>query len=91
MANVGGTAGGSLLESTAEDWPRTFELNLFHAVRAMRAAVPHMERRGGGQRRDDRLHLGLEAGPRSQYGAAKAGEIFLAGALASELGPSASG
>src|SRR5918992_3180026 len=48
VANVGGSAGGTLLESTAEDWARTFELNLFHAVRAIRAAAPHMARRGGG-------------------------------------------
>src|SRR6185503_1780134 len=27
VANVGGTAGGSLLEATAEDWRQTFELN----------------------------------------------------------------
>ena len=37
-------AGRGLLESTPEDWARTFELNLFHAVRAIRAAVPHMAR-----------------------------------------------
>jgi 3-oxoacyl-[acyl-carrier protein] reductase len=30
---------------------------------------------------------GSKPGPRPQYGAAKAGEIFLAGALALELGP----
>ena len=29
----------------------------------------------------------MEAGPRAQYGAAKAAEIFLAGALAQELAP----
>ena len=44
VANVGGTAGGGLLESTPEDWVQTFDLNLFHAVRAIRAAVPHFER-----------------------------------------------
>ena len=87
VANVGGTAGGSLLDSTAEDWVQTFELNLFHAVRAIRAAAPHFEQRGGGSVVTIASISGSKPGPRSQYGAAKAGEIFLAGALALELGP----
>ena len=87
VANVGGSAGGTLLESTAEDWARTFELNLFHAVRAIRAVVPHMARRGGGSAVTIASISGWKPGPRAQYGAAKAGEIFLAGALAWELAP----
>jgi 3-oxoacyl-[acyl-carrier protein] reductase len=87
VANVGGTAGGSLLESTPEDWVQTFELNLLHAVRAIRAAVPHFEQRGGGSVVTIASVSGSKPGPRAQYGAAKAGEIFLAGALALELGP----
>ena len=87
VANVGGTAGGSLLESSAEDWVRTFDLNLFHAVRAIRAAVPHFEQRGGGSVVSIASVSGAKPGPRAQYGAAKAGEIFLAGALAWELAP----
>jgi 3-oxoacyl-[acyl-carrier protein] reductase len=87
VANVGGTAGGSLLESTAEDWMRTFDLNLFHAVRAIRAAVPHFQQRGGGSVVTIASVSGVKPGPRAQYGAAKAGEIFLAGALAWELAP----
>jgi 3-oxoacyl-[acyl-carrier protein] reductase len=85
VANVGGAAGGSLLESTHDDWLRTFDLNLFHAVRAIRAAVPHMQRRGGGSVVTIASISGWKPGPRAQYGAAKAGEIFLAGALAWEL------
>ena len=87
VANVGGTAGGSLLESSAEDWVRTFDLNLFHAARAIRAAVPHFEQRGGGSVVSIASVSGAKPGPRAQYGAAKAGEIFLAGALAWELAP----
>jgi 3-oxoacyl-[acyl-carrier protein] reductase len=87
VANVGGTAGGALLESTPEEWARTFELNLFHAVRAIRAAAPHMARRGGGSVVTIASISGSKPGPRAQYGAAKAGEIFLAGALAWELAP----
>ena len=87
VANVGGSSGQELLASTAEDWARTFELNLFHAVRAIRAAVPHMQQRGGGSVVSIASISGWKPGPRAQYGAAKAGEIFLAGALAWELGP----
>src|SRR6202030_2674684 len=46
--NAGGSVGGGLLEATPEDWVRTFELNLLHAVSAVRAAAPHMQSRGGG-------------------------------------------
>jgi 3-oxoacyl-[acyl-carrier protein] reductase len=87
VANVGGSSGQELLASTVEDWARTFELNLFHAVRAIRAAVPHMQQRGGGSVVSIASISGWKPGPRAQYGAAKAGEIFLAGALAWELGP----
>ncbi len=87
VANVGGSSGGSLLESTPEDWRRTFDLNLFHAVRAIRSAVPHMERRGGGSAIVIGSISGWKPGPRSQYGAAKAAETFLASALALELAP----
>ena len=85
VANVGGNAGGTLMDSTAEDWVQTFEMNLFHAVRAIRAAVPHMEQRGGGSVVTIASVSGAKPAPRAQYGAAKAGEIFLSGALALEL------
>jgi 3-oxoacyl-[acyl-carrier protein] reductase len=87
VANVGGTVGGSLLESTPEDWARTFDLNAFHAVRAIRAAVPHLAARGGGSIVIIASISGWKPGPRAQYGAAKAAEIFLSGALAWELAP----
>ena len=87
VANVGGSSGRGLLESTPEDWLRTFDLNLFHAVRAIRAAVRHMQARGGGSVVVISSISGWKPGPTAQYGAAKAGEIFLAGALAMELAP----
>jgi len=87
VANVGGSAGQELLASTPEDWTRTFELNLFHAVRAIRATVPYMKSRGGGSVVSIASISGWKPGPRAQYGATKAGEIFLAGALAWELAP----
>jgi len=87
VANVGGSSGGELLASSAEDWARTFELNLFHAVRTIRASVPHMRARGGGSAVSIASISGWKPAPRAQYGAAKAGEIFLASALAWELAP----
>ncbi len=87
VANVGGSSGRTLLASTYEDWVRTFDLNLFHAVRAIRAAVPHFQARGGGSAVSIASISGWKPGPPAQYGAAKAAEIFLAGALAWELAP----
>lgn len=87
VANVGGSVGGGLLESTPDEWLRTFDLNTFHAVRAIRAAVPHLAARGGGSVVIIASISGWKPGPRAQYGAAKAAEIFLSSALAWELAP----
>lgn len=86
VANVGGSAGGELMDSTPEDWVRTFDLNLFHAVRALRAAVPHMRARGGGSAVVISSISGWKPAPRTQHGSAKAAEIFLSSGLAWELG-----
>jgi 3-oxoacyl-[acyl-carrier protein] reductase len=85
VANVGGLVGGGFLACTPEDWQKTFNLNLFHAVRAIRAAVPLMEARGGGSVVCIGSISGAKPGPFPQYGATKAAEVFLAGALAWEL------
>jgi 3-oxoacyl-[acyl-carrier protein] reductase len=86
VANVGGSMGGGLLNSTPDDWQKTFDLNLFNAVRAMRAAVPHMQSRGGGSV----LLISSISGwkptrHKAQYATAKAAEIHLAPVLAQEL------
>jgi NAD(P)-dependent dehydrogenase (short-subunit alcohol dehydrogenase family) len=44
--NVGGTDIRRLGDLTDDDWQRSFELNLMSAVRATRAALPHMPRGG---------------------------------------------
>jgi 3-oxoacyl-[acyl-carrier protein] reductase len=87
VANVGGSAGRGLLDSTPEDWLRTFDLNLFHAVRTIRAAARHMQQRGGGSAVSIASISGWKPAPTAQYGAAKAAEIFLASALAWDLAP----
>lgn len=87
VANVGGTFGGNFLTATPEDWVKTFEVNLVHAVRTLKAAVPYLERAGGGSAVIVSSISGSRPGPRAQYGAAKAGEILLASSLARELAP----
>ncbi len=87
VANVGGTVGGGLLDSTPEDWAQTFDLNTGHAVRAIRAAVPHLRRSDGGSVVIVSSISASKPSPRAQYGAAKAAEIYLASAFARELAP----
>ncbi|MGI5162865.1 SDR family NAD(P)-dependent oxidoreductase [Spirillospora sp. CA-253888] len=83
VANAGGSAGGGLLESTPQDWARTFELNVLHAAHAVRCAVPHLP--PGGSVLIISSITGWKAGPKSSYAAAKAAEIHLAAVLAQEL------
>lgn len=85
--NVGGAKGRGVMDSTDEEWLGTFDLNLFHAVRAIRGAVPHMRKRGGGSIVTISSISGFKPAQGSQYGCAKAAEIFLSGALAMELAP----
>ena len=85
VCNVGGSSGGETLDATDEEWMATLDVNLLHAVRTIRAAVPHMK-----GRHDPSIVIvssisGWKPGPRAQYGAAKAAEIFLASALAWDL------
>ena len=87
VANVGGAAGGDSLTASSEEWLRTFDLNVGHAVRAIQATVPHMPVDGQCSIVIISSISGWKPGPRAQYGAAKAAEIFLAGALAPELAP----
>ena len=87
--NVGGSIGArDLLDSTDEDWRRTFDLNLFHAVRAVRAALPYMQDRGGGSVVTIASISGWKPAPQgAQYSSSKAAEMYLAGGLALELAP----
>ncbi len=87
VANVGGAVGGDSLAASPDEWLRTFDLNVGHAVRAVQAAVPHMPDDGRGSIVIISSISGWKPGPRAQYGAAKAAEIFLAGALAQDLAP----
>lgn len=85
--NVGGSKGKGLIGSTDEEWMGTFDLNLFHSVRASRAVIPYMQQRGGGSIVTISSISGHKPSPAIQYGSAKAAEIFLSSALALELAP----
>lgn len=87
VANVGGTFGGNFLDSTADEWTKTLQVNLVHSVRLLRAAAPHLEKAGGGSAVFVASISGSRPGPRAQYGAAKAAEISAAASLARELAP----
>ena len=86
--NVGLGRGGGILEATDAEWAEAFDQTLLPAVRASRAAVPHMQRRGGGVIIMIASIWGREAGGRMTYNAVKAAEISLAKALAQQLASS---
>ncbi|MDX3231944.1 SDR family NAD(P)-dependent oxidoreductase [Streptomyces sp. ME19-01-6] len=90
VACVGGARGGGLEEADAHDWAATWELNVGHTARLVRAAVPHLRGArgsGGGSVVVIASISGWKPGPQAQYGAAKAAQIHLAASLARELGP----
>jgi 3-oxoacyl-[acyl-carrier protein] reductase len=85
--NVGFGFGGNLMESSDEDWEKTFAINLFQTVRMIRLVVPHMRMRGGGSIVNVSSLSGWEvqmAGT-GQYGSSKAAIIFLGERFALEF------
>lgn len=87
VACAGGARGGSLAQADALDWTATWELNVVHTARLVRAAVPHLRGAGGGSVVVIASISGWKPAPQAQYGAAKAAQIHLAASLARELGP----
>jgi 3-oxoacyl-[acyl-carrier protein] reductase len=85
--NVGRAGGVGLLDTSDAEWQAAFDETLFPAIRASRAAVPHMRHVGGGAILMIASIYGREAGGRMTYNAAKAAEISLAKALAQQLAP----
>jgi 3-oxoacyl-[acyl-carrier protein] reductase len=85
VANVGAVIGRGGILLALEEWRKTFDVNFFHAVSVIQAAVPYMRRRGGGSIVIIASISGWKPGPPMHYGAAKAAEIYLAGPLAMEL------
>jgi NAD(P)-dependent dehydrogenase (short-subunit alcohol dehydrogenase family) len=87
VACAGGSRGGRFEEADAEDWAATWEVNVGHAARLVRAAVPHLRAAGGGSVVVISSISGWKPGPPVQYGVAKSAQIQLAASLARELGP----
>ncbi|MFF7651401.1 SDR family NAD(P)-dependent oxidoreductase [Streptomyces sp. NPDC007983] len=87
VACAGGARGRGLQEADARDWSATWELNVGHTARLVKAAVPHLRHSGGGSVVVVASISGWKPGPQAQYGAAKAAQIHLAASLARELGP----
>ncbi|MGH2393713.1 MAG: SDR family NAD(P)-dependent oxidoreductase, partial [Candidatus Limnocylindria bacterium] len=92
--NAGGPPPGvklprfSFLAPTDADWQAMFEFNLFSAVRAVRAAIPLMLKRGGGAIVNvSSGHARRPATMNVDYGVAKAGMNNLTKALSEEFGP----
>jgi 3-oxoacyl-[acyl-carrier protein] reductase len=87
VANAGGSSGGAIAESTAQDWVDTFELNVGHAVSLLRAATPFLAQSSLAAAVLISSISGSKPAPRAQYGVSKAGLIYLAAALSRELSP----
>jgi 3-oxoacyl-[acyl-carrier protein] reductase len=85
--NVGMAKGAGLVDTPDAAWQEAIDFTLYPAVRASRAAVPHMLRRGGGAILLVSSIFGREAGGRLTYNVVKAAEISLGKALARELAP----
>jgi 3-oxoacyl-[acyl-carrier protein] reductase len=83
--NVGLGRGGSFEETGDEVWHEALDQTLFPAIRASRAAVPHLRRRGGGTIVIISSIFGREAGGRMTYNVVKAAEISLGKSLAQQL------
>ena len=86
--NVGLGKGAGLLDTPDAVWQEAFDQTLYPALRASRAAVPHMKARGGGAIVFIASIWGRESGGRMTYNAVKAAEISVSKALARELASS---
>ena len=69
------------------DWAATIDFNLMSAVRAVRAALPHLLERGGAIVNISSTHAHVPSAVNVDYGAAKAGMNNLTQALSEEFGP----
>jgi 3-oxoacyl-[acyl-carrier protein] reductase len=87
VACAGSSRGGGFEEADAGDWAATWEVNVGHAARLVRAALPHLRAAGGGSVVVISSISGWKPGPPVQYGVAKSAQIQLAASLARELGP----
>jgi 3-oxoacyl-[acyl-carrier protein] reductase len=87
--NAGGGSLGHTLETTDDEWAASMDANLYSAVRATRAAVPHLRAAGGGRI----VNISSAAGHTVvmpgvvDYSTAKAGMLAFSKLMALELAP----
>ncbi len=85
--NVGIESRQDLMETQEDDWDRVMAVDLKSMLLATRAAVPAMEKRGGGAVVCVSSVAGLRGHGRTAYATAKAGVIGFVRSVAVQLGP----
>jgi NAD(P)-dependent dehydrogenase (short-subunit alcohol dehydrogenase family) len=85
--NVGIESRHGVLETTEEEWDRVMAVDLKSILLTTQAAVPALERRGGGSIICISSVAGLRGYGRTAYAAAKAGVIGFVTSVAVQLGP----
>ncbi len=85
--NVGVESRLDLMETTEEEWDRIMAIDLKSMLLATQAAVPAMEKRGGGSVICVSSIAGMVGHGRTAYAAAKAGVIGFVTSVAVQLGP----
>ncbi len=85
--NVGIESRMDLMETQEDDWDRVMTVDLKSMLLATRAAVPAMQKRGGGAVVCVSSVAGLRGHGRTAYATAKAGVIGFVRSVAVQLGP----
>lgn len=85
IANAGGSIGGSLADTSREEWRATYDLNVLHAVDLLKSCVPHMPSGRSAAVFVSSISGRLPVSRRAQYAAAKAAMTHAARSLALEL------
>jgi NAD(P)-dependent dehydrogenase (short-subunit alcohol dehydrogenase family) len=85
--NVGVESRLDLLETTEQEWERVMTIDLKSMLLATQAAVPAMEKRGGGAVICVSSIAAMRGHGRTAYAAAKAGVIGFVTSVAVQLGP----
>src|SRR2546429_8811008 len=87
--NVGIESRQALMDTTEHEWDRVMAVDLKSMLLATQAAVPALERRGGGAITCVSSVAALRGAGRTAYAAAKAGVLGFVVSLASPLAPQA--
>ncbi len=84
--NAGGSLGGGGFQASAiEQWHRVFEMNVFSALTASKAAIPFMKEKKWGRIIHISSIWGKEGGGGAAYNAAKAAMISMSKSMAHDL------